>query len=126
MLTGEVPFAGESVTTVIYGILKHDPVPPELINPLVPEAAGEVVIRALSKLPSARYPSCTALVEGLAETLGASVENLGGSRSSTQLAATLVTAVPWANHGTPRRTPACRLFGPFSLRTLAPPAGGFT
>jgi len=90
MLTGEVPFAGESVPTVVYRILRHEPVPPELINPLIPEAASEVLIRALSKLPSARYPSCTAFVEALAGALGTSVENLASSSSSTQLAATLV------------------------------------
>ena len=106
MLTGEVPFAGESVVTVIYRILKHDPVPPELINPLVPEAAGEVLIRALSKLPSARHPSCTAFVDGLAEAFGAPVETLDGARRSTQLAATVVTNV--GPPGRPRNAAAAR------------------
>ena len=92
MLTGEVPFAGQSVATVVYQILKHDPVPPELINPLVPGAASEVLMRALSKLPSARYPSCTAFVDAFAEALGVPGENLGGARSSGALADTIVTA----------------------------------
>ena len=93
MLTGEVPFGGQSVATVVYQILKHDPVPPELINPLIPEAAGEVLMRALSKLPSARYPSCTAFVDAFAEALAVPVENLSGATSSAQVAATLVTEV---------------------------------
>ena len=93
MLTDEVPFAGDSVTTVIYRILKHDPVPPELINPLVPRAAGEVVLRGLSKLPSARYPSCTALTEGLAEALGVPSESARVTGSYSQSASTEVTAV---------------------------------
>ncbi len=92
MLTDEVPFAGESITTVIYRILKHDPVPPELINPLVPRAAGEVVVRALSKLPSDRYPSCTALTEALAETLRVPVGSAHVSGSDPQPASMEVTA----------------------------------
>ena len=92
MLTDEVPFAGESITTVIYRILKHDPVPPELINPLVPRAAGEVVVRALSKLPSDRYPSCTALTEALAETLRVPVGSARVSGSDPQPASMEVTA----------------------------------
>jgi len=93
MLTGETPFSGQSFVTVAYQILQHDPVPPELINPLVPKAAGEVLLRALSKLPSARYPSCTAFVDAFAEALDAPVENRGGARNSTRPAATLVVEV---------------------------------
>jgi len=84
MLTGEVPFAGQSIATVMYRILQDDPVPPEMVNPLVPEAAGKVLMRALSKLPSARYPTCTAFADAFAEALGvasksqgAPVENVG-------------------------------------------------
>lgn len=75
MLTGELPFAGESITAVIYRVLKQDPVPPELLNPLLSEEAGQVLLRSLSKHPKNRYPSCMAMAEELRAVL--EVESVG-------------------------------------------------
>jgi len=102
MLTGELPFAGRSITTVMYQIVHNDAVPPERINPLVPPAVSEVVMRAMSKHPGGRYPSCTAYAEALAQAFDAPVAapgkapvNSGEVAASTpaQLAATVQTEV---------------------------------
>jgi len=82
LLTGEVPFAGQSIATVMYRILQTDPVPPECINPLVPVAAGQVVMRGLSRLPTDRYPSCTAFADALAEALAVATAAPGYARKA--------------------------------------------
>ena len=35
MITGEKPFPGESITTVIYKIVNEQPVPPRTIDPTI-------------------------------------------------------------------------------------------
>ena len=69
MLAGQRPFAGESTTGVVYQIIHQDPVPPEVINPLLPVNIGPVLLRGLSKNPLKRYRSCNHLAEALCEAL---------------------------------------------------------
>jgi serine/threonine-protein kinase len=74
MLTGHVPFMGESATTVM---LKHlQEAPPSVLDERsdLPASVGLVVSRALAKRPEDRYQSVGALIEDLvisAEALGA-------------------------------------------------------
>jgi len=58
MLTGEKPFPGQNITTVIYKIVNEDPVPPREIDPSVHPGINQVVMKALAKAPEARYQSC--------------------------------------------------------------------
>ena len=69
MLTGELPFSGESINAVMYRIVKEEPVPPGLLNPLIPEEASAALLRALSKNPLDRYQSCRELAAALREAL---------------------------------------------------------
>jgi eukaryotic-like serine/threonine-protein kinase len=57
MLTGEKPFPGQSITTVIYKIVNEDPIPPRQINPSLHAGLNEIVLRALAKDPEVRYQS---------------------------------------------------------------------
>jgi eukaryotic-like serine/threonine-protein kinase len=57
MLTGEKPFTGESTTTVMYKVLREDPVPPSELNLTLPPALDAVVKKALAKNPSERFQS---------------------------------------------------------------------
>lgn len=65
MLTGELPFAGETPTTIMYRIVHEQPLPVNTLNPSIPPALNDVVMTALSKDPSQRYRSCTALAEAV-------------------------------------------------------------
>src|SRR6266545_3000618 len=58
MLTGEKPFAGEHLTTVVYKIVAGDPIPPRRLNPTLGEPIEGVLRKALSKQPDSRYLSC--------------------------------------------------------------------
>ncbi len=65
MLTGEKPFPGQSVTTVIYKIVNEDPIPPRQLNPSVHPGLNDIVMRALAKEPEERYQSCREMQEDL-------------------------------------------------------------
>jgi eukaryotic-like serine/threonine-protein kinase len=57
MLTGRRPFQGESAYSVLTAQLNEAPVPPVQLNPTLPTGLNEVVLRAMSKAPEARFQS---------------------------------------------------------------------
>jgi serine/threonine protein kinase len=65
MITGEKPFPGESITTVIYKIVNEVPVPPRTIDPTIHPGISTAVMRALAKEPEDRYQSCHEFLEDL-------------------------------------------------------------
>jgi len=65
MVTGEKPFPGQNITTVIYKIVNEEPVPPRQINPSIHAGINAVVLKALAKEPEARYQSCREMLEDL-------------------------------------------------------------
>jgi serine/threonine-protein kinase len=65
LLTGRVPFDGESAVTIALKHVNERPVPPSMINPAVtPELEG-VVMRALEKDPQRRFPDADAFIAAL-------------------------------------------------------------
>jgi TonB family protein len=64
-LTGQKPFQGESITTVIYRVVHEDPPPPRSWNPALPSRYDEVFRKALAKDPAARFASAQAFVAAL-------------------------------------------------------------
>src|ERR1700752_5101757 len=65
MVTGEKPFPGQNITTVIYKIVNEEPVPPKQVNPSVHAGISAVVMRALSKDPDTRYQTCREMLDDL-------------------------------------------------------------
>jgi len=63
VLTGEKPFPGQSITTVIYKIVNEEPIPPRQLNPSIHPGLSDIVMRALAKDPEARYQSCREMLE---------------------------------------------------------------
>ena len=55
LLTGRKPFDGDELTTVVMGILKHEPSPVDQLIPGMPKAVAEVVARALHKDRDRRF-----------------------------------------------------------------------
>ncbi len=55
MLTGRVPFSGNSVLSICWKHMQEDPVPPSHLNPALPPALDAVVLRALAKDPRQRF-----------------------------------------------------------------------
>jgi serine/threonine-protein kinase len=65
LVTGERPFQGDSISTVIYRVLNEDPPPPRAVNPKVPESLSAVIRKALSKRPEDRFPTAAAFRQAL-------------------------------------------------------------
>ncbi len=72
MLTGEKPFVGQNVTTIIYKIVNESPIPPRDLDVTIHPGLSMVVTKALSKAPDERYQSGADLVRDLEnyKTLG--------------------------------------------------------
>lgn len=65
MLTGEKPFPGQNITTVIYKIVNETPIAPRQIDPSIHAGVSAAVMKALAKEPEARYQTCRELFEDL-------------------------------------------------------------
>src|SRR5947207_818696 len=55
LLTGVVPFDGETAVAIAYQQVSAQPRPPSEVNPSLPPALDAVVLRALAKDPAQRY-----------------------------------------------------------------------
>jgi eukaryotic-like serine/threonine-protein kinase len=65
MLTGRVPFEGESAVTIALKQVGEQPVPPSQLNPAVAPGLEAAVMRALAKDPAQRYPDADAFIAAL-------------------------------------------------------------
>ena len=66
LLTGERPFTGTNISSVIYKIVRETPILPTIRNTVLHPAVDKVVMRVLAKDPKQRYPTCTAFITALA------------------------------------------------------------
>jgi serine/threonine-protein kinase len=55
LLTGEKPFAGANIASIMHKILKVDPVPPSELNLQVPKAFDALIAKGLAKRPEDRF-----------------------------------------------------------------------
>src|SRR6266545_4082451 len=70
MLTGRVPFSGESPIAIAYRHVREDPVPPRRIDPRVPPAFEAITLRAMAKNPDHRYQTAAEMEADLERALG--------------------------------------------------------
>ncbi|SMB94670.1 serine/threonine protein kinase [Thermanaeromonas toyohensis ToBE] len=61
MVTGELPFQGDTPLAVALKHLQEEPRPPRELNPAIPPALERIILRALAKDPARRYPTAAAL-----------------------------------------------------------------
>ncbi|HEX8836507.1 MAG TPA: serine/threonine-protein kinase [Candidatus Acidoferrum sp.] len=107
MVTGEKPFPGQNITTVIYKIVNEDPVPPRQIDASIHPGISAVIMKALAKEPEQRYQTCREMLEELRNYRAQGI--VGGNPNSTMMlggaspAATIATGNGggrgFANHG---------------------------
>ena len=94
MLTGEKPYTGEHLTTVVYKIVAEEPVAPRRLNMTLTNDIENVLRKAMSKRPESRYTNCQefsmALETACAASPGWKTMARGGSLSGP----TLVEAKP--------------------------------
>ena len=65
MVTGQVPFSGESMFQVMYQRIKQDPKNPRLLNPDLPNSLVRVIMRCLERDPERRYQSAHEVLRDL-------------------------------------------------------------
>jgi beta-lactam-binding protein with PASTA domain/tRNA A-37 threonylcarbamoyl transferase component Bud32 len=65
MLTGKVPFSGDSAIEIAMKHLNELPKPPSKIRPEIPEELDQVVLRSLLKAPEDRYQTAEEFAEDL-------------------------------------------------------------
>jgi serine/threonine protein kinase len=105
MLTGEKPFPGQSITTVIYKIVNEQPIPPRQLNPSIHPGLNDIVMRALAKEPDDRYQTCRELQDDLKNyrAVGAAQGSLAPHDPRGNPDATMVS--PRNNSGFPLGSP---------------------
>jgi eukaryotic-like serine/threonine-protein kinase len=65
LLTGVVPFEGESAVAIAFKQVSAEPRPPSELNPSLPPSLDAVVLRALAKDPAQRYADDDELIAAL-------------------------------------------------------------
>lgn len=61
LLTGRIPFDGNSLLDVVAKHIHEAPVSPQKLNPNVSSAMASICLRAIAKSPSERYPNARAM-----------------------------------------------------------------
>ena len=69
MLTGKVPFGGDNSVAIALKHLQEDITPPVEINPKIPRALSDVIVKAASKEISLRYQSAKQMKSDLLRSL---------------------------------------------------------
>ena len=121
MLTGKVPFTGDSAIEIAMKHLNDPPKPTSKIRPEIPEELDAVVLRALAKNPEDRYQTAEEFSEDLhrveaglplapetseaATALLAGAALMGDGGSTEVLAGTAATTVGGPSPPTTRRPP---------------------
>jgi eukaryotic-like serine/threonine-protein kinase len=67
VLTGTIPFGGNSWVEILQKHIAELPVPPSVRRPGLPDALDEIVLRAMSKDPRERYQDAEAFIDDLVE-----------------------------------------------------------
>jgi serine/threonine protein kinase len=90
MLTGEKPYTGEHLTTVVYKIVAEEPVAPHRINSTLSGPIENAMRKGLAKKPDARYRTCSEFIDALekacASTKGWKPMPRGGSLNAPTMA----------------------------------------
>jgi TonB family protein len=121
MLSGEQPFPGSNVTSILYKLVHVPPVEPADLemNGLLPEKWREVFNKVLAKKPENRYQTATAFVRDLEYCLGSWFAGLGQVAEAASASERTVVL----SESTPVSEPTLRM--PLeAVSALPPPEGG--
>jgi serine/threonine protein kinase len=104
MLTGEKPYTGEHLTTVVYKIVAEEPASPRRLNPTLSVAIDAALRKGLAKRPDLRYKSCQEFAHSLEQACAASQGWKPMPRTGMLDEPTVAVAMPAATLPPPRRT----------------------
>jgi beta-lactam-binding protein with PASTA domain len=123
LLTGVVPFDGETAVAIAFKQVSAEPQPPSALNPAVPPALDAIVLRALAKDPAQRFADAEEFIAALVRERQA----LGAPRSTPVLTTGAPAhESPLGGTGAPPPTGVIPLDGPHvGSGGLLLPAGRF-
>jgi eukaryotic-like serine/threonine-protein kinase len=108
LLTGAVPFDGETAVTIALKQVSVAPLPPSVLAPGVPAELDAVVLRALAKDPAARFASADEFIASLEHVRGTlpggggqAQMTVGGNGPVTAAAASALLLAPEGQLGVP-------------------------
>lgn len=84
LLTGEVPFKGDSPTEIALKHLKEKIPYPRLFNPRIPQAVENIIIKATAKDPSERYESAQYMLYDIEHCLELKYRNVSRLQLKSQ------------------------------------------
>jgi len=135
LLTGRIPFDGDSAVTIALKQVNEIAPPPSAFNPAVPADLDEVVARALQKDPARRFPDAEAFIVAL-DRVAAHLGGSGGTTAMTSIpgAGAAAAAAAAAAYGAaptdpgltqptavPGRVPAVSAYDGYAYPATAPP-----
>jgi len=82
MLTGVLPFTGDSFAAVAHAVLHEKPVAPERLNPAISSALSNLVLHCLEKSPEGRAGSALEVLRALAAAESGKIEKRAAPRTS--------------------------------------------
>ena len=111
-LTGEKPFAAEYLPTLLYKIVREDPLPAQRLNNTLSPQVDKILRQALAKIPEDRFETCAEFINALALACNANPAwtplprgtspNMPTAGSAAEMAETVAdahaTAPPAAEH----------------------------
>ena len=100
LLTGTIPFDGDSAVAIAFKQVSAQPQAPSAVNPGVPAPLDEIVLRALAKDPDARYASADefiAALQGAREQLPAAATTVLATASPAALDSSAAAAAAAAS-----------------------------
>ncbi len=71
ILTGEKPFVAEYLPTLLFKIVREEPLLPQRLNPTLGPQVGSALHKALSKNPADRYENCVEFINALSTACNA-------------------------------------------------------
>ncbi len=93
MLTGRVPFDGETPLTVLLAHANAALPSPQSLNPELPDAAEAALLRGLAKQPEQRFPTATAFIDALDAALATTALPAAGSSNESIVSSKVPTSV---------------------------------
>jgi eukaryotic-like serine/threonine-protein kinase len=87
MVTGERPFEGQSITTIMYKIVHEEPIAPRKLDSTIHPGLSAIIEKALAKAPEARFQSGSEMSAALEnyKQLGSGPVTLTGNESTATI-----------------------------------------